>query len=64
MLSGGMCSWHSCHSPFEKCIKAIAELVELGLGTQSRDHHPNLGGEGLKGAAACMEGPRCTNCAT
>lgn len=40
-----MCFWHSCHSPFEKCIKAIAELVGLGLGTQSRDHHPNLSGE-------------------
>lgn len=56
-----MCFWHSCHSPFEKCIKAIAELVGLGLGTQSHDHHPNLTGEdgrellliveGLKGAS-------------
>lgn len=43
---GAVCVfWHSCHSPFEKCIKAIAELVGLDLGTQSRDHHPNLSGE-------------------
>lgn len=40
-----MCFWHSCHSPFEKCIKAIAELEGLSLGTQSRDHHPNLSGK-------------------
>jgi len=40
-----MCFWHSSHSPFEKCIKAIAELMGSGLGTQSRDHHPNLSGE-------------------
>lgn len=44
--------WHSCHRPFEKCIKAIAELVGLGLGTQSRDHHPNLSGEDGRDAAA------------
>lgn len=46
------CFWHSCHRPFEKCIKAIAEHMGLGLGTQSRDHHPNLSGEERKRAAA------------
>lgn len=40
--SGGMCAWHSCHSPFEKCIQAIAEVVGLSLRSQSRDHHPML----------------------
>lgn len=35
--------WHSCHSPFEKCIKAIARLAGLDVGTQSRDRHPKLG---------------------
>lgn len=40
-----MCFQHSCHSPFEKCIKAIVKLVGVGMGTQSHDHPPNLSGE-------------------
>lgn len=59
-----MCFWHSCHSPFEKCIKAIAELVGLSLGTQSRDHHPNLSGEDGGGAAARSGGFEMHYCAT
>lgn len=53
--------WHSCHSPFEKCIKAIAELVGLGLGTQSRDHHPNLSVrmEGMLLLLLIVEGLKC-----
>ena len=56
-----MCFWHSCHSPFEKCIKAIAELMGLGLGTQSRDHHPNLSGEDGGELLIIVE---CLKCAT
>lgn len=41
-----MCFQHSCHSPFEKCIKAIVKLVGVGMGTQSHDRPPNLSGEG------------------
>lgn len=40
-----VCFLHSCHSPFEKCIKAIVKLVGVGMGTQSHDHPPNLSGE-------------------
>lgn len=40
-----VCFRHSCHSPFEKCIKAIVKLVGVGMGTQSHDRHPNLNGE-------------------
>lgn len=40
-----MCFQHSCHSPFEKCIKAIVKLVGVGMGTQSHDRPPNLSGE-------------------
>lgn len=48
-------------APFEKCIKAIAELVGPSLGTQSRDRHPNLSGEDGRGAAAhIVEGLKCT----
>lgn len=62
MLSGGVGSyvfWHSCHSPFEKCIKAIAELVGPGLGTQSCDHHPKLSGEEGRGLLFIVEGSKC-----
>lgn len=54
-----MCFWHSCHSPFEKCIKAIAKLVGLGMGTQSRDHHPNLSGEDGRELLLIVEGLKC-----
>lgn len=55
---------HSCHSPFEKCIKAIVKLVGLGMGTQSRDHHPNLSGGDWKRAAAYSGGFEMLYCAT
>lgn len=48
-----VCFWHSCHRPFEKCIKAWAELAGLGLGTQSRDHHPNPHWWRGAGASCC-----------
>lgn len=51
--------WHSCHSPFEKCIKAIARLVGLDMGTQSRDHHPNLSGADGREPPPLEEGLEC-----
>lgn len=55
-----MCFWHSCHSPFEKCIKAIAELVGPGLGTRSCDHHPNLSGKEGMELLLIVECLKCT----